>query len=123
MGDPKLLLMDEPLEGLAPVIVEALLAGDAAPCREEAELAIPACRASTRGGARSTFAQSALILDRGRVVYDGPSGRAARRSREAGGSRRASSIGGSGLKRRRYENRRPRRQGKVLQGNVLVFSR
>ena len=50
MGDPRLLLMDEPLEGLAPVIVEALLA---AMRRLRAEGGSPSCSSSSTRGAPS----------------------------------------------------------------------
>ncbi len=71
MGDPQLLLMDEPLEGLAPVIVEALLAAMRR-LREESGLAFLLVEQHARRALG--FAQSAIILDRGKVVYDGPSG-------------------------------------------------
>jgi branched-chain amino acid transport system ATP-binding protein len=70
MGNPKLLLMDEPLEGLAPVIVDALLAAMRR-LREEAELAILLVEQHARRAL--DFAHAAIVLDRGRVVYDGPS--------------------------------------------------
>jgi branched-chain amino acid transport system ATP-binding protein len=70
MGNPSLLLLDEPLEGLAPVIVDALLAAlhrlrkDDGPAmvlvEQHARLALE-------------FADRAVVLDRGRVVYDGAS--------------------------------------------------
>ena len=50
MGNPSLLLMDEPLEGLAPVIVDALLAALAPPARGDG-LAIAAGRAACAAGA------------------------------------------------------------------------
>src|SRR5258708_10111597 len=69
MGNPKLLLMDEPLEGLAPVIVEALLAAMRR-LREESGLAFLLVEQHARRALG--FAQSAIILDRGRGVYAGP---------------------------------------------------
>ena len=51
MGNPSLLLMDEPLEGLAPVIVDALLAGLDRLKRED-ELALAAGRAARAHRAR-----------------------------------------------------------------------
>jgi branched-chain amino acid transport system ATP-binding protein len=71
MGDPKLMLMDEPLEGLAPVIVDALLAAMWS-LREQAGLTILLVEQHARRALE--FARSAIVLDRGKVVYDGPSG-------------------------------------------------
>jgi branched-chain amino acid transport system ATP-binding protein len=68
MSNPSVVLMDEPLEGLAPVIVDAVLAGidrlrrddDVAIVlvEQQAKLALGVCA-------------KAMVLDRGRVVYDG----------------------------------------------------
>jgi branched-chain amino acid transport system ATP-binding protein len=68
--DPALLLMDEPLEGLAPVIVDALLAGFNRLKREDA-LALLVVEQHARLALE--FAEAAVILDRGRMVYSGPS--------------------------------------------------
>jgi branched-chain amino acid transport system ATP-binding protein len=68
MGNPLLLLMDEPLEGLAPVIVDALLAGLNRLKRED-ELALLLVEQHARLALE--FAQDAIILDRGTVVYSG----------------------------------------------------
>jgi branched-chain amino acid transport system ATP-binding protein len=68
--DPTLLLMDEPLEGLAPVIVDALLAGLNRLKREDA-LALLVVEQHARLALE--FAEAAVILDRGRMVYSGPS--------------------------------------------------
>jgi len=70
MGDPQLLLMDEPLEGLAPVIVEALLA---AMRRLRAETGLAFLVVEQHARRALNFAPSAIILDRGKIVYDGPS--------------------------------------------------
>jgi branched-chain amino acid transport system ATP-binding protein len=70
MGDPRLLLMDEPLEGLAPVIVEALLA---AMRRLRAEAGLTILLVEQHARRALDFAETAVILDRGRVVYDGAS--------------------------------------------------
>ena len=51
MGNPSILLMDEPLEGLAPVIVDALLAGLDRLERED-DLGVAAGRAARATGAR-----------------------------------------------------------------------
>jgi branched-chain amino acid transport system ATP-binding protein len=68
MGNPLLILMDEPLEGLAPVIVDALLAGLDRLKRED-DLAILLVEQHAR--LALAFAQDALILDRGTAVYSG----------------------------------------------------
>ena len=70
MGNPALLLMDEPLEGLAPIIVETLLKALARLIREEA-LTVVLVEQSARLALEVT--DSALVLSRGRVVYRGPS--------------------------------------------------
>jgi branched-chain amino acid transport system ATP-binding protein len=70
MGNPALLLMDEPLEGLAPVIVEAVLAGLERLKRED-DLALLLVEQHTHIALE--FAERALVLDRGRIVYAGPS--------------------------------------------------
>ena len=83
MGNPTLLLMDEPLEGLAPVIVEAVLAGLDRLKRED-DLAILLVEQHARIALE--FAEDAIVLDRGRIVYRGPSRDAAR---GAGAAQRA----------------------------------
>ncbi len=70
MGDPRLLLMDEPLEGLAPVIVEALLT---AMRRLRAETGLTILLVEQHARRALDFADSAVILDRGKIVYDGAS--------------------------------------------------
>jgi branched-chain amino acid transport system ATP-binding protein len=70
MGNPLLVLMDEPLEGLAPVIVDALLAGLDRLKRED-DLALLVVEQHARLALE--FAENALILDRGVVVYSGAS--------------------------------------------------
>jgi branched-chain amino acid transport system ATP-binding protein len=69
MGNPLLVLMDEPLEGLAPVIVDALLAGLDRLKRED-DVAILLVEQHAR--LALGFAENALILDRGAAVYSGP---------------------------------------------------
>ncbi len=68
--NPRLLLLDEPLEGLAPVIVDGLMRAFAR-LREEEGLAIVLVEQHARLALE--FAPRALILERGRVVHDGPS--------------------------------------------------
>jgi branched-chain amino acid transport system ATP-binding protein len=70
MGNPLLLLMDEPLEGLAPVIVDALLSGLHRLKREDG-LALLLVEQHARLALE--FAECALILDRGAVVFSGVS--------------------------------------------------
>ena len=67
MGNPSLLLLDEPLEGLAPVIVDALLAA-LHRLRQDDGLAIVLVEQHARLALE--FAARAIILDRGRLVYD-----------------------------------------------------
>ena len=70
MGNPKVLLMDEPSEGLAPVIVEEL-ERVISRLREESGLAILLVEQHIRFALR--FSPRTLVLDRGRVVFEGPS--------------------------------------------------
>jgi branched-chain amino acid transport system ATP-binding protein len=70
IGNPRLLLMDEPLEGLAPVIVDTLL-GALVRVRREDHLALLLVEQHARLALE--FAEDAIILDRGRVVFHGPS--------------------------------------------------
>jgi branched-chain amino acid transport system ATP-binding protein len=70
IGNPALLLMDEPLEGLAPVIVDTLLAG-LGRVRREDHLALLLVEQHARLALE--FAEEAIVLDRGRVVFCGPS--------------------------------------------------
>jgi branched-chain amino acid transport system ATP-binding protein len=70
MGNPVLLLMDEPLEGLAPVVVDTLLAG-LARLKGEAGLALLLVEQHARLALE--FADNAMVLDRGAIVFAGPS--------------------------------------------------
>ena len=70
MGNPALLLLDEPLEGLAPVIVDALLAA-LHRLRENDGPAMVLVEQHARLALE--FSGRAMILDRGRIVYDGAS--------------------------------------------------
>ena len=70
MGNPKLLLLDEPLEGLAPVIVETLLVGLERLKRED-DLAL--LLVEQHAGLALEMAQQAMVLDRGIIVFAGPS--------------------------------------------------
>ncbi|HEX2567038.1 MAG TPA: ABC transporter ATP-binding protein [Burkholderiales bacterium] len=70
MGNPSLLLMDEPLEGLAPIIVESLLRALKRLITEDA-LAVILVEQSAKLALEMT--DRALVLDRGRIAYSGPS--------------------------------------------------
>ena len=70
IGNPSLLLMDEPLEGLAPVIVDGLLAGLERLKRED-DLALLLVEQHARLALE--LAPEAIILDRGLIVFAGPS--------------------------------------------------
>jgi branched-chain amino acid transport system ATP-binding protein len=72
MTNPSLLLMDEPTEGLAPVIVQALT-HVLARLRSEGSLAIVLVEQNSR--VALDFCERTLVMDRGRVVYDGPAER------------------------------------------------
>jgi branched-chain amino acid transport system ATP-binding protein len=70
MGNPTLLLMDEPLEGLAPIIVEGLLRAMERLIRDEA-LTVVLVEQSAKLALEVT--DNALVLSRGRIVHRGPS--------------------------------------------------
>jgi branched-chain amino acid transport system ATP-binding protein len=70
MGNPTLLLMDEPLEGLAPIIIEALLRSLERLIREE-RLAVVLVEQHAKLALQVT--SEALIMSRGRVIHHGPS--------------------------------------------------
>ncbi len=70
MGNPTLLLMDEPLEGLAPVIVDALLAGLDRLKRED-QLAMLLVEQHARLALE--LAPETIVLDRGLIVFAGAS--------------------------------------------------
>ncbi len=70
MGDPRLLLLDEPSEGLAPVIVEELERAIGA-LRDQGGLTVILVEQHTRFAL--DFAPRAIVLDRGRIVFDGDS--------------------------------------------------
>jgi branched-chain amino acid transport system ATP-binding protein len=70
IGNPTLLLLDEPLEGLAPIIVDGLLAVIARLIREEA-LTVILVEQSARLALQVT--EHVLVLNRGRIVHSGAS--------------------------------------------------
>jgi branched-chain amino acid transport system ATP-binding protein len=70
MGNPTVLLLDEPLEGLAPVIVDTVLKSIERLKRED-ELAILLVEQHARLALAET--ERVLILDRGKIVHQGES--------------------------------------------------
>jgi branched-chain amino acid transport system ATP-binding protein len=70
LTNPTVLLMDEPTEGLAPVLVEALSAV-LARLSADSELSIILVEQNSR--VALNFSPRTVILDKGRVVYDGQS--------------------------------------------------
>jgi branched-chain amino acid transport system ATP-binding protein len=70
LTNPAVLLMDEPTEGLAPVIVEAL-AKVLARLRGAGGMAIVLVEQNSRVALE--FAERTVVMDRGRIVYDGAS--------------------------------------------------
>ena len=66
--NPKVLLLDEPLEGLAPIIVEELLAAIARITREEG---LSAILVEQHPQAILKISHTAVVLDQGRVVHSG----------------------------------------------------
>jgi branched-chain amino acid transport system ATP-binding protein len=70
MTNPSVLLMDEPTEGLAPVIVEALTTV-LLRLREERALSIVLVEQNSR--VALAFSARTVVMDKGRIVYDGPS--------------------------------------------------
>ena len=70
MGNPALLLMDEPLEGLAPIIVEGLLVA-LKKLVSEHSLAIILVEQHAKLALQVT--QAALVLNRGRIAWSGQS--------------------------------------------------
>ena len=70
LTNPSVLLMDEPTEGLAPVIVEALAA---VLTRLAAEGALSIVLVEQNSRVALAFSTRTVVMDKGRVVYDGPS--------------------------------------------------
>ncbi len=70
MTNPQVLLMDEPTEGLAPVLVETL-AEAFGKLRDEGALTIVLVEQNSR--VALAFSPRTVVMDRGRVMYDGPS--------------------------------------------------
>ncbi len=70
MGNPALLLMDEPLEGLAPIIIESLLESLKRLLSEDS-LAIVLVEQHAKLALQAT--RDALVMSRGRVIHHGAS--------------------------------------------------
>ena len=70
LTNPSVLLMDEPTEGLAPVIVEALTAV-LLRLRGEGALSIVLVEQNSR--VALAFSARTVVMDKGRIVYDGES--------------------------------------------------
>ncbi len=70
LTNPSVLLMDEPTEGLAPVIVEALSAV-LARLASDSGLSIILVEQNSRIALE--FSTRTAVMDKGRIVYDGPS--------------------------------------------------
>jgi branched-chain amino acid transport system ATP-binding protein len=70
LTNPTVLLMDEPTEGLAPVIVEALTAV-LVKLRKDSGLSIILVEQNSRVALE--FSDRCVVLDKGRIVYDGAS--------------------------------------------------
>jgi branched-chain amino acid transport system ATP-binding protein len=70
MGNPTFLLMDEPLEGLAPVIVDQVLAG-LERLKQEKDLAF--ILVEQHAHLALAFAETVIVLDRGVIAHSGPS--------------------------------------------------
>jgi branched-chain amino acid transport system ATP-binding protein len=70
LTNPSILLMDEPTEGLAPVIVEAL---SAVLTRLRGDSALSIILVEQNSRVALNFSPRTVILDKGRIVYDGES--------------------------------------------------
>jgi branched-chain amino acid transport system ATP-binding protein len=70
MTNPALLLLDEPLEGLAPIVVEELAAAIGRMTNEGSNAFI---LVEQHTDIALSLTQSALVLERGRIVHAGPS--------------------------------------------------
>ena len=70
MTNPKLLLLDEPMEGLAPIIVEELAASIRRLCEDEG---LPSIVVEQHPVLALEMTHQAIVLERGTVVHAGPS--------------------------------------------------
>ncbi len=71
MGNPDVILLDEPMEGLAPVIVEQLLAA-LTRIRRETRLAV--LLVEQHVDLALEFSDRVVVMDRGQIVYDNAAG-------------------------------------------------
>jgi branched-chain amino acid transport system ATP-binding protein len=70
MGNPRILLMDEPSEGLAPVIVEELQKAMAR-LRADGGMTMILVEQNTR--VALGFGERTIVMNRGMIIHDGPS--------------------------------------------------
>ena len=68
--DPKIVLLDEPFEGLAPVIVRDLMAA----CRKLADAGLTIVLVEQNLAATFALASRAYIINNGHIVHEGPTG-------------------------------------------------
>jgi branched-chain amino acid transport system ATP-binding protein len=68
--DPKIILLDEPFEGLAPVIVRDLMKA----CRDLADAGQTIVLVEQNLAATLSLAQRIYIINNGHIVHEGPSG-------------------------------------------------
>jgi branched-chain amino acid transport system ATP-binding protein len=71
MGNPSILLMDEPMEGLAPVVVDLIVS---AMKRIRAESGVAILLVEQHLDIALEFTNRLLVLDRGSVIFDGADG-------------------------------------------------
>ena len=71
MGNPDVILLDEPMEGLAPVIVEQLLA---ALTRIRGETNLAVLLVEQHVDLALEFSDRVVVMDRGQIVYDNAAG-------------------------------------------------
>ncbi len=115
MLNPSLLLLDEPLEGLAPVMVDRLL--DALlRLRAEERLAIVIVEQHARLALE--FSPLAVILDRGKIVYDDHVACVTGRSATAGHVDRCRGL--AGLLSSQFRHRPPRHSPLVIAPVVIA---
>jgi len=67
-GGPRVLLLDEPLEGLAPIIVENLFLR-----LSELRAQLTIVLVEQKVDLALSFAETVIVLERGKIVFDGPS--------------------------------------------------
>ncbi len=69
-GAPKVILLDEPFEGLAPVVVETLIE---ALDRVQKQTGLTMLLVEQKADVALSMTKDAIVLDRGRIVWSGPS--------------------------------------------------